>query len=559
MQWGLQVLFADRIPTKMTVDKRFSPSLATAFWLVTMTALWLAFAPVRAGGMASYVIVVGNSMEPGFHLGDLIVTHEESVYRIGDAVVYRNRELENFVFHRIIAEEKGRFTLKGDNNSWIDTYQPAPEEIIGKLWLYIPNGGRFIQAIRQPAVMALLAGALGGLLALGFFSANTKGRKQMNKDLFSSIKQRMSGVLRITPTNSPPSQQGGFLETIFFALGLIAFSSLILGILSFSRPATRSVRDDIGYDQLGFFAYTASAPDGIYDSNAVKSGDPVFTKSVCAVDMAFQYTLVAAQAENITGSYQLTAVLVEPTSGWQRTVPLQDKTSFSGNAFGATAKLDFCQMEKLAQAMEQSTDFHPGSYLLTISPNIRVSGEIAGRPLDDTFNSSLVFRYDRVHFYLLKDEELGENLLNASRHGTLGGERLDANTLRILGGDVAIPALRIISMLGLVISLGGLTFLAWKLQGLAQADPLQFIRVRYGSHMIDVQQGNLPGTTPVVDVASIEDLGKLAERFQTVILHTESGESHAYYVQGAGNLYRLAMNLQKTGSTVPEKEVEGKA
>lgn len=543
----------------MRAIPKFLPNLTGGFWLASMIALWLAFAPVRAGGTASYVIVIGNSMEPGFHVGDLIIAHAESTYRAGDAVVYLNRELENFVFHRIIAEEQGRFTLKGDNNSWTDTYQPTREEIIGKLWLHIPKGGRVVQAIRQPGSMALIAGALGSLLALGFFSANTKGRKQMNKDLFSSIKQRMRDGFRPAPASPPPAQQGALLEILFFALGLVAFSSLILGIISFSQPATRSVRDEIGYDQLGFFAYTASAPGSVYDANTLKSGDPVFTKLMCTVDMAFQYTLVAMQAENITGTYQLTAAITEPTSGWQRTLPLQEKASFSGNAFGASAHLDFCKIENLIQAMEQETDFHPGSFLLTISPNIQVSGEIAGRLLEDTFNPALVFRYDRVHFYLLKDEDLSENLLNVSVHGALSGERLEANTLRILGGDFAVPALRTIAALGLVISLGGLAVLAWKLQALAQTDPLQFIRVRYGSHMIDVQNGSLPGANPAVDVASIDDLGKLAERFQSVILHTESDALHAFYVQGAGIIYRFATNLQKTESAVPAEEAEDRS
>ncbi|GAB4458847.1 MAG: hypothetical protein Kow0070_13110 [Anaerolineales bacterium] len=280
-------------------------------------------------------------------------------------------------------------------------------------------------------------------------------------------------------------------------------------------------------------------------------------KLTCTVDMAFQYTLVAMQAENITGSYQLTAAIAEPTSGWQRLIPLQERASFSGNAFGASAQLDFCKIENLIREMEQQTDFHPGSYILTISPNIQVNGEIAGRLLEDTFNPALVFRYDRVHFHLLKDEDLSENLLNVSAHGALSGERLEANTLRILGGNFAVPALRTIAVFGLVISLGGLAILAWKLQGLAQNDPLQFIRVRYGSQMIDVQNGSLPGTNPLVEVASIEDLGKLAERFQTVILHTESDAWHVFYVQGAGSVYRFVMNLQKTESAVPAEEAEG--
>lgn len=541
----------------MHVFQRFRPNLTSAFWLAAMTALWLAFAPVRAGGMASYVIVIGNSMEPGFHVGDLVITHEEPVYEVGDAVVYRNRELENFVFHRIIAKKEGRFTLKGDNNSWTDTYQPSEDEIVGKLWLYIPRGGRVIQAIRQPAAMALIAAVLGGFLALGLLPGKTTGRQHMNQHWLASIKQKTQGAFRPAfAKKSFPSPQGALLETMFFALGLVAFSSLILGIVSFSRPATRSVRDDVGYDQLGFFAYTATAPQGVYDANSIKSGDPIFPKLTCAVDMTFQYTLVAMQAENIGGVYQLTASISEPTSGWQRTLALQEKAAFSGNAFSATAKLDFCKIEKLIQDMELGTDFHPGSYLLTVSPGIQVNGEIAGRALNAAFDPALTFRYDRVHFYLLKDETVSENVLNVSTHGVLSGERLEANTLRILGRDFTVPVLRMIAALGLVFSLGGLAYLGWGLQHLAQSDPAQLARIRYASQMIDVQNAALPNSNPVVEVASLEDVGKLAERFQTIILHTETDGMHTYAVQGGGTWYRFVVGASKTESAVPAEEAE---
>ncbi len=543
----------------MTAFKRYLPNAVSAFWLVTMAAVWLAFAPVRAGGMASYVIIIGNSMEPGFHIGDLIITHEQSMYQVGDAVVYRNRELGSFVFHRIIGEEEGRFSLQGDNNSWVDTYQPLQEEIIGKLWLHIPKGGRVIQAIRQPLAMALIAAALGVLLALGFFSGKTRGRKQMNKHWFALLKQRLQGALRPAVKKSPPVQEGAWLESVFFIIGLVAFSSLILGIVSFSRPATRSVRQDIGYDQLGFFAYTTSAPSTVYDASAIKSGDPIFPSLTCAVDMTFQYTLVAMQAEGLGGTYQLAASVSEPVSGWQRTIALQEKSTFEGSAFGTTARLDFCKIEELIRSMEQQTEFRPGAYLLTISPNIEINGEIAGHSLNETFNPPLVFRYDRLHFYLLKGEDLNENVLNISVHGSLKEERLEANTLRILGRDFAVPSLRILAVLGLVISLGGLGYFGWKAAYLAHHEPAQLAQIRYGSQMIEVQNAALPLAKSVIDVASMEDLGKMAERFQTVILHTESEQAHEYFVQSGEVLYRFMINRLKTETGTAATEAEGKS
>jgi signal peptidase I len=544
---------------EMIAFKRYSPNVRSGFWVAALAALWLAFAPTQAGGLASYIIVIGNSMEPGFHIGDLVIVHEEAEYRVGDAVVYRNRDLENFVFHRIIQQELGHFTLQGDNNSWTDDYQPSKEEVLGKLWLHVPKGGEVIRWIRNPYAMAGLAGALGILLATGFSGGGSKGRKRMNKEWFSSLKQKLRE--RFAQPGGPPlsaqnPNRGNALEATFFALALVAFGSFILGIISFSRPAAREIQDDIAYDQLGFFAYTATAPQGVYDSNAIRSGDPIFPRLTCAVDVTFQYTLVALEAQNVGGAYRLTATISEQASGWQRTVPLQDEASFSGNAFGTTAKLDLCKLEKLAQAMEENTEFHPGSYLLTVSPNVKVDGELSGRVLQGAFNPSLAFRYDRVHFYLARDDEEQKSLLDFSEKGILSESRTEANTLKIFGAEFAIPALRLLAVIGLVASLGGLAYLGMKLQNLSKGDPVQFIRARFGAMMIDIRTAVVNDSTSFVDVSSIDDLGKLAERFNAMILHAESEKTHAYYVQGEGSAYRFVLNAHAAESTVPAEEAE---
>ena len=542
----------------MAVYKRFSPNVLSAFWIVIMIAIWLAFAPRQAGGMASYVIVIGNSMEPGFYIGDLVITHQEPAYQIGDAIVYRNLELNSFVFHRIISQSMDRYTLKGDNNSWLDTYQPSREEVLGKLWLHVPRGGVYIQKIRKPLTMALLAGVLGSFLAISFFKGKTKGNKHVNKksiqESLASIKQKIRSWL--TGTNNSElratssSSQGSLLEGSFFALGLITLASFILGIIAFSRPASRIAEDNINYEHLGFFSYSASAPQGIYDSNAIKSGDPVFTKLTCAVNVNFQYTLIAQQAENITGTHQLTAIISEPVSGWKRIIPLEDETTFSGNVFSTKAKLNFCEIESLTQSLEIGTDFHPGSYVLSIVPNLKVNGELTGRELQTTFNPNLTFRYDRVHFYLVKDEELG-NPLNPTENGILSSEQEVANTMLFFGMEIAIPALRLISLFGLAVALGGILTLGLRLQNLSKSNQERFIRMRYNAMMIDIQDSTAILSSNVIDITSIDHLAKLAERFNTMILHEINENMHIYFVKAEGTTYRFVMTADKTGSAVP--------
>ena len=331
----------------MSTYQRWSKPLSSALWLVVTIAIWIVFAPIQAGGQAAYIVVIGKSMEPNFHLGDLIIVQHESNYKIGDIVAYKNAQLKSNVFHRIIALENNRYAMKGDNNSWVDTYQPSTEEVIGKLWIYLPGAGKVIQRIRTPLNMALIVGVLTGLVLFSSLKEKPKGGKRMNKKTF---RERIAGLtdrLKLrsrNPQNEPASTSdlqtgsdqpdvshltpspsknplsefiGSSAEILFFALGLIAFASLILAIISFTRPTTVNQPDDVNFQHIGIFSYSAPAPAGIYDSNTVKKGDPIFPKVTCSTRVDFHYSLFGESLQNVTGTYNVTAQIVESQSGWR--------------------------------------------------------------------------------------------------------------------------------------------------------------------------------------------------------------------------------------------------
>ena len=549
----------------MTSYQRWASVISSALWLVLTAVIWIAFAPVQVGGQAAYVIVNGNSMEPNFHLGDLIIIRSESYYSVGDQVVYQNLDLGGSVFHRIIDLELDRYILKGDNNAWIDSYHPTQEEVIGKLWAHLPNFGKTIQFLRQPINMALIIGALGGLLAMSIAPKQPKGKRRMKnkslKELLSKVKKQsfrdwisglgQSGFIKSLSekasrknTGEPEHNQdrkennrGSFTEGIFFFLGLLAFGSLILGIFSFVRPASRVAPDNITYQHFGFFSYSATAPDSVYDSGAVQSGEPIFPKTTCVVDVNFQYTLVGDQVERIAGSYQMSAIVAEPQSGWQRSIALHSEEPFTGNTFGTRASLDVCQVIALIKAMERETDFSSGSYTLIIAPRIKVSGLVSGRELIDTFEPNLIFQYNQTHFHMI-NESSDIDPLNPTETRLLREERQEPNVLPIFGLEPKVPALRFISLLVFGLSLGGMLILGLQIQSLAQNDPAAFVRMKFDSLIVDIKSGNIKDISHTIDVTSIDDLAKLAERYNVMILHDTDGNMHSYYVQGDGITYR---------------------
>jgi signal peptidase I len=135
--------------------------------LLLAAAGWWAFAPPVLGGKTSFAVVDGTSMLPQLRRGDLVVVRRSSTYRVGDVVAYRSELLHRVVLHRIVAIEDGRYTFKGDNNTWLDPERSGARAIIGKRWTELPQAGRITGVLRNPLVAAALAFALALAWGLG--------------------------------------------------------------------------------------------------------------------------------------------------------------------------------------------------------------------------------------------------------------------------------------------------------------------------------------------------------------------------------------------------------
>ncbi len=559
----------------MNTYRRWWQAIFAALLLVVTIAAWVIFAPVQIGGQAGYVIVNGQSMEPNFHYGDLVIVHQAASYTTGDSVVYHSAELKSFVFHRIVGMNLDHFILKGDNNGWIDSYQPAQDELIGKLWIYIPKAGNIVKWLRTPIVMALFVGTTGIILLAIFMGGSIRGKKMKNKprkDWFGTVRVwvygRFSALFKsinisrlfkrkqtnaITLASSYPAVKAnptegkkfaniaGSFEIIFFILGFIAIAAFILGIFTFTRPILQNVADNVNYQQTGRYSYNTTAPAGIYDTTTVTSGAPLFPKLNCSVNLQFNYALLGDQLAGLAGTHQLTAVILDDTSGWQRTLPLESQQNFTGNSFEATASLNLCRLESIVAGMEAETDLHPSYYSLMIDPRITVTGKVAGRDLQTTFEPQLLFLFDKVHFYIYKKDAVTDPL-NFSQPGLIEDSKVQANVISILGLKPEVGKLRTVAVVGFALSVGGLLLLSLLISNRTKHSQEAQVSLKYNSLLVDIEDRALETSLPGIDVMTMDDLAKLAERNNSLILHQARGQVHHYFVQGDRITYRYKIN-----------------
>ena len=132
--------------------------------LVVLACLfWAHFLrPESLGGRAGYVLVSGQSMEPRYHTGDLVLVQRHASYRVGQVIAYRVPKGDPMagaqVIHRIIGgDAKSGFVVQGDNRTQPDVWRPKPVDVVGVKTLRIPKAIIVLQYLRSPIFLALLA------------------------------------------------------------------------------------------------------------------------------------------------------------------------------------------------------------------------------------------------------------------------------------------------------------------------------------------------------------------------------------------------------------------
>jgi signal peptidase len=138
------------------------------FGIMALVIAWAVLMwPASFGGPTSFVVVAGDSMEPTYSNGDLVIAREQDTYHIGDVIAFNVDK--HIIIHRIIggSADEG-FITKGDNNERPDNFwHPTSAEIMGRTWLHIPSAGTILFFYKtHPVYLGLMASGLMGLALL---------------------------------------------------------------------------------------------------------------------------------------------------------------------------------------------------------------------------------------------------------------------------------------------------------------------------------------------------------------------------------------------------------
>ncbi len=144
------------------LPRRLLGAARTGLSVVAVLVLGWVLWPSSLGGCTTLTIVAGESMEPTYVTGDLVVSRCGSP-EVGDVVVYRPPGIGDArVIHRVVdGDGTTGWVLQGDNNDFLDPWTPTDEDVLGRAVLHVPWVGRFAAVLLSPLTwVSLLVVAL---------------------------------------------------------------------------------------------------------------------------------------------------------------------------------------------------------------------------------------------------------------------------------------------------------------------------------------------------------------------------------------------------------------
>jgi len=511
--------------------------------IAVAACLWFFLAPTALGGRTSYIVTHGVSMQPRFHSGDLVLVRSQSSYRVGEIVAYHSNVFHTVVLHRIIGRVGDRYVFKGDNNNFVDFEHPAASQLMGAVWLHVAGVGSELQSIRSPA----LVGALIALAALLFAGTAFARRRRLRGRARRAGRTGRSGATRpapATPTASAgPAAQSAPLVPVL-ACGLAALLPFaLLALIAFTQPASSVRASTVPYRQVGRLSYSAQATPGpTYANDRAVTGEPLFTQVISNVRLRYDYRFHSTTSHALSGTAAMDA-LVTSTSGWQTTLALAEPQRFHGDHGVLFASLDLSSLLGLVRSVEKATDVG-GAYTLALLPRVRVSGQLGERPLHATFSP-------QIHFSLNQDEvqpvaaggggavtgPSAAALFLSSSAGSATVRRDQPQYLALGAAQLAVGTARAIALVGIVLDVL-LTLAVLAMVRPRRRDETQVILSRYGRMIVPVARvWQLPGV-PVIEVADIEALVRIAEHYERSILHETEDGGGAFWVSDESGQFR---------------------
>lgn len=523
----------------------------SAVLALVLTAAWL-FWPSTLGGGATYVSTRGSSMEPGFSTGDLAILRPAGYYAVGDVVAYSSQSLNTVVMHRIVSGDAGGYVTQGDNNGWLDEDRPAREEILGSLLVRIPQGGKFLDTLGAPGVLPFVGAAFVAFLGLWHSSRSNQGprasRRRRGRAPGRRIRTRArrftAPSLALARQLSVPARartaeismptRALARQTAVVSGSVALLAAVGLGVL-IALPGTQTDTRTLRVTQQGEFSYSGSATAGTtYPTGVITTGDPVWTRLANALTVSFTNSVTGPDVADLRGAMRLD-VVVAADDGWSAVLASGPAVALEDGTATATVVVDPGGAARLLDRHFAEIGASGGVGTLTVSPVAATNGTVEGHAFKAGSPAGLPFTMNAASLRLAGDPD---TTLVPAPQTTVEVEETTPRRISVLRTTVPIDDLRTAVAVVLVAALAVLGAAAWIGRSNRRDLADQFL-VRHAERIVPVAA--FSAGADVIEVSDAESLHRVAERFDTVVLHHATPDEDVFVVRDADATYRFVV------------------
>lgn len=496
--------------------------------LVTAGAVLVIAAPSllpRPLGTSTYVVTNGISMLPSIQSGDLVIARAASEYEVGDVVAFHSDVVNTTVLHRVVEVDGEQLVTKGDNNSWFDPELPTQDDVLGRIWLHLPGGGKMLAWLATPLHAAGLAASVSVLAGIaGVRSRRRRGHLAPKKRSRRAMDPKASASMRTVGS--------------WFAVAGAAL--LALGVLAVTQPATETVGEEATFTQHVAFAYSTPPAPPLYP-DGILTGEPVFLRLAQQVSLEITHRIESETATDLEGTVTVAAMLTG-SGGWRRSIPLLPPRPLDDVDTTVVVTLDLPALHLVAEETAALTGAPTGTLRVAVTPTIGLVGTVAGQPVKEAFAPALAFSLDAV---ALRPEAgsgpevAADSALTPSKAGTVTVPTSVPATLShpLPGPDPTVTAARALGLAGglSLLLLAGLLALIGRRR---RNDEPARIAVRHRGLLVSIENAGGAPRGVTFDVSSFEALARVAEHHECLVLHHTLGDVHTYLVELDGTAYR---------------------
>lgn len=339
---------------------------------------------------------------------------------------------------------------------------------------------------------------------------------------------------------------------MLFATALtVTLTCLLITVYALRQSATiQSAEAAPSYTHTANFGYDiALLPSTLYRNDTISSdeaGDtfqrsqPIYAKLTQSIDVEFKYELQSQRASELIGE---TSVMLEVSvsDGWKKSIELQRAVPFKGSVANAVVAISVPEMQQLIARIEKETGFKPESYNLTVVPTVSIRGIVDGTSVDTVYSPAFTFQLTATEVIPQSELRQSQRVLTGNAPATdnqVGAGRLNVGikSLRVFGGATTV--------LGVIVTaaIGASTFL-----GVGRNEGAM-VQARFKTVFIEATGVDATQPMSVVDVASLQDLARLAQRDGGIVFHENIGASNSrYFVPDGATMFQYVPRIAQNG------------